>query len=90
MRQRSIRPGALRKIRSQPGHETDLFLSAQQPYGFTSKSTAEEVSNGIDLSGKVAIVTGSNTGMSPSIAKLGPLRSLLPFSPPRQCISPSI
>lgn len=30
--------------------------------GFSSKSTAEEVSAGIDLDGKVAIVTGSNTG----------------------------
>ena len=34
-----------------------------QPYGFHHESTAEEVTAGIDLTGKTAIVTGSNTGM---------------------------
>lgn len=37
----------------------------QQPIGsgFNSMSTATEVINGIDLSGKIAIVTGGNTGI---------------------------
>ncbi len=37
----------------------------QQPVGsgFNAKSTTHEVINGIDLSGKIAIVTGGNTGI---------------------------
>jgi NAD(P)-dependent dehydrogenase (short-subunit alcohol dehydrogenase family) len=37
----------------------------QQPIasGFTAKSTTEEVIKGIDLAGKIAIVTGGNTGI---------------------------
>jgi len=33
------------------------------PNGFSSSSTAEDVSKGIDLTGKTIIVTGSNTGI---------------------------
>ena len=33
-----------------------------KPHGFGYRSTAEDVSAGVDLSGKIAIVTGANVG----------------------------
>jgi len=45
--------------------KTNNHGALQQPLGsgFSAASTAEEVIGGIDLSGKVAIVTGGNTGI---------------------------
>ena len=45
--------------------QTNYNGALQQPTGsgFNAKSTSTEVIKGIDLSGKIAIVTGGNTGI---------------------------
>ncbi len=47
---------------------------SQPQTAFNKKTTAEEVSTGIDLSGKNAIVTGANTGIGEETARVLVLR----------------
>lgn len=39
-------------------HMIPYFFGLKGPTGFSSRSTAEETSAGVDLTGRVAIVTG--------------------------------
>lgn len=42
--------------------QTDIFRPVVQGKQYGSSTTAKQVSKGIDLSGKVVVVTGANTG----------------------------
>ena len=47
-----------------------VYLNWPTKNGFGYRTTGEEVSKGINLEGKVAIVTGSNTGLGLETARL--------------------
>ena len=38
-------------------------MSKQQTSGFNRRSTAEQVTEGVDLSGKIILITGVNSGL---------------------------
>ncbi|KAL3650505.1 Short-chain dehydrogenase TIC 32, chloroplastic [Castilleja foliolosa] len=62
-----------RKIVSQSGLRRKLGVSGS---GFSSSSTAEEVTNGIDASGLTAIVTGASSGIGSETARVLAMRGV--------------
>jgi NAD(P)-dependent dehydrogenase (short-subunit alcohol dehydrogenase family) len=50
------------------------FFGLKGPTGFSSRSTAEETSAGVDLTGRVAIVTGASSGLGIETARVLALR----------------
>ncbi|KAM2921463.1 hypothetical protein COP2_043198 [Malus domestica] len=50
------------------------FLRRKGPSGFSSSSTAEEVTEGIDATGLTAIVTGASSGIGTETARVLALR----------------
>ncbi|GAQ90039.1 rossmann-fold NAD-binding domain-containing protein [Klebsormidium nitens] len=55
-------------------HMIPYFLGLKGPTGFSSRSTAEETSAGVDLTGRVAIVTGASSGLGIETARVLALR----------------
>ncbi|XP_022922236.1 short-chain dehydrogenase TIC 32, chloroplastic-like [Cucurbita moschata] len=52
------------------------FLSRKGPSGFSASSTAEEVTEGIDGTGLIAIVTGASSGIGSETARVLALRGV--------------
>lgn len=50
------------------------FLKGRGPSGFGSSSTAEEVTEGLDLTGRTYLVTGCNSGLGLETARVLTLR----------------
>ncbi|XP_011084437.1 short-chain dehydrogenase TIC 32, chloroplastic-like [Sesamum indicum] len=64
-----------RKIVAKSGPFQEMWLFRRKgPSGFSSASTAEEVTNGIDASGLTAIVTGASSGIGSETARVLALR----------------
>ncbi|KAF3782562.1 Short-chain dehydrogenase [Nymphaea thermarum] len=55
------------------------FLGFKGPSGFSARSTAEEVTQGVDGSGLVAIVTGASSGIGTETARVLALRGVHVF-----------
>ncbi|KAJ6676090.1 RETINOL DEHYDROGENASE [Salix viminalis] len=61
----------------QHGHGLHLFAPLQKGLsGFSSSSTAEEVTHGVDASGLTAIVTGASSGIGTETARVLALRGV--------------
>ncbi|KAL3834402.1 hypothetical protein ACJIZ3_009138 [Penstemon smallii] len=66
-----------KKIVSESEISQDMWLFKRRgPSGFSSSSTAEEVTNGIDASGLTAIVTGASSGIGSETARVLALRGV--------------
>ncbi|KAL0452481.1 UNVERIFIED_CONTAM: Short-chain dehydrogenase, chloroplastic [Sesamum latifolium] len=66
-----------RKIVAKSGLFQEMWLFGRKgPSGFSSASTAEEVTNGIDASGLTAIVTGASSGIGSETARVLALRGV--------------
>lgn len=60
----AVAVGAGASVTGCSGDEQDIAIDKRLPVGpFGAKSTAEEVTAGLDLTGKVALVTGCNSGL---------------------------
>ncbi|KAG5617029.1 hypothetical protein H5410_016853, partial [Solanum commersonii] len=58
-------------------HKTKMWLFKRKgPSGFSSSSTAEEVTHGIDGSGLTAIVTGASSGIGSETSRVLALRGV--------------